>query len=58
MPAEARIAEIAEILAAGLTRLAARKSSPESADSGERLLDFSPDRSGHPTSRKWEKLND
>jgi len=53
-----RIAEIAEILGAGLMRLAGRKSSPNSCDSGESSLDFSPDQSGHPTSRKWERTND
>jgi hypothetical protein len=44
---EHRIAEIAEILATGLMRLQARKSSQTLADTGERLLDFSPDQSGH-----------
>ena len=44
-----RIEEIGEILAAGLMRLAVRKSSPNSRDSGESSLDFSPDQSGHPT---------
>jgi hypothetical protein len=45
-PAE-RIAEICSILAAGLVRLHARKSSSLSADSGESLLDSTADRSGH-----------
>jgi hypothetical protein len=40
--------EIAEILAAGLMRLQARKSSVKSADFGDSSLHFSPDRSGHP----------
>lgn len=40
------LAEIAEILAAGLTRLEARKSSQKSAELGESLLHFSPDQSG------------
>jgi hypothetical protein len=44
-PAE-RLAEIAEILAAGLMRLRARKSSPKSADCGEISLDFLGRRSG------------
>ena len=44
-----RFAEIAEILAAGLMRLMARKSSPISADVGESSLDFSAAESGHPT---------
>jgi hypothetical protein len=45
--ARERIAEIAEILAAGLMRLSARKSSPKSADFGESSVDFSPHQSGH-----------
>ena len=43
----ARIGEIAEILAAGLMRLMARKSSPISADPGDSSLDFSATESGH-----------
>ncbi len=46
-PAE-RVTEIAEILAAGLMRLVASKSTPNSADTGDSLLDFSPSESGHP----------
>jgi len=42
-----RLAEIAEILAAGLMRLQARKSSALSADCGDSSVDFLPDRSGH-----------
>lgn len=38
--------EIAEILAAGLTRLEARKSSRKPTDFGESSLHFSPDQSG------------
>lgn len=45
----ARIGEIAEILAVGLMRLMARKSSPISADPGECSLDLSAAESGHPT---------
>ena len=41
-----RISEIAEILAAGLTRLEARKSSRKPAEFGESSLHFSPDQSG------------
>jgi hypothetical protein len=41
------LAEIAEILATGLMRLRARKSSRISADGGERSVDFTPDQSGH-----------
>jgi hypothetical protein len=58
MPADSRIAEVAEILAVALRRLSARKSSPKPADTRESSLDFSPDQSGHPTSRKWERTND
>lgn len=39
--------ELAEILAAGLMRLRARKSSQTLPHTGERSLDFSPDQSGH-----------
>jgi len=42
-----RLDEIAYILAAGLIRLRARKSTPLSRDRGESSLDFSPDQSGH-----------
>ncbi len=38
--------EIAEILAAGLTRLEARKSSRKPTEFGESSLHFSPDQSG------------
>ena len=47
MSAAERLAEIADILAAGLIRLRARKSSPLSRDRGESSLDFSPDQRGH-----------
>jgi hypothetical protein len=43
------LVEIGEILAAGLIRAVARKSSPNSADTGESLLHILPDQSGHPT---------
>jgi hypothetical protein len=43
-----RLSEIAEILAAGLMRLMARKSSPISAEPGESSLDLSAAESGHP----------
>lgn len=42
-----RIAEIGEILAAGLMRELAPKSSPKSLEPGEVLLDFSGHQSGH-----------
>ena len=47
MTAEERLDEIADILAAGLIRLRARKSTLLSRDRGESSLDFSPDQSGH-----------
>jgi hypothetical protein len=40
------LTEIADILAAGLTRLAVRKSSRKLADFGESSLHFSPEQSG------------
>jgi hypothetical protein len=43
-----KITEIAEILALGLMRLQARKSSELSASSGESSLDFTGQQSGHP----------
>jgi len=49
-----RLSEIAEILAAGLMRLRARKSSQISPDSGESSLALSGHQSGHgdPNSRE------
>jgi hypothetical protein len=47
MSAAERLDEIADILAAGLIRLKARKSSGLSRDCGESSLDFLPDQSGH-----------
>jgi hypothetical protein len=47
MSAAERLDEIADILAAALIRLSARKSSGLSRDRGESSLDFSPDQSGH-----------
>ena len=43
-----QVQEIGEILAAGLMRLLAAKSSELSPDNGESSLDFSPDQSSHP----------
>lgn len=51
------LAEIAEILAAGLMRLKARKSSGLSADPGESSLDFSGHQSGHPTPMKRSRID-
>jgi hypothetical protein len=45
-PAE-RLAELGEILALGLMRLHARKSSRLSGDCGESSVDFLPDRRAH-----------
>lgn len=47
LSAAERLDEIADILAAGLIRLRARKSSQISAHHGESSLDFSPDQRGH-----------
>lgn len=44
--AASQLSEIAELLAFGLTRLMARKSSEISPHSGESSLHFSPDQSG------------
>jgi hypothetical protein len=51
-----RLAEIAEILAVGLMRLVARKSSPISAENGESSLDFSATESAHPTPGRTENI--
>jgi hypothetical protein len=56
-PAE-RLEEIADILAAGLMRLRARKSSQISGDPGESSLDFSPDRRGHARPRERAHMTD
>jgi hypothetical protein len=56
MAADERIAEIAEILASGLMRLRARKSSPLSRDHGESSLDFSAIQRGHARPREHEGL--
>jgi hypothetical protein len=47
MTADQRLAEIAAILAAGLTRLRARQSSQISAHLGESSLDCAANQSGH-----------
>jgi hypothetical protein len=56
MTAAERLDEIADILAMGLMRLRARKSSPLSRDRGESSLDFSPGQSGHARPREREGL--
>ena len=43
------LAELAELLAAGLQRALARKSRGVCADTGESSLHLPPDQSGHPT---------
>lgn len=47
MTAAERLAEIGEILAAGLTRLRARRREAEARRSGESSLDFPSDQSVH-----------
>lgn len=47
MTADERLAEVADILAAGLMRLHARQSSPLSPHSGESSLDCTAHQSGH-----------
>ena len=47
LTANERLAEIAEILAAGLMRLHARKSSPFYANTGDSSLDCPAHQSGH-----------
>lgn len=46
MSAKARIAEVGRILAAGITRMNAEKSSSLSARNGDRFVDFTPLKSG------------
>lgn len=52
MSADERLAEVAELLAAGVIRLRSKKSSPLSADERESSLDFSPDQRGHARARE------
>jgi hypothetical protein len=53
-----RPTDIAEILAVGLVRLVARKSSPILANTGESSLDFSALKSGHPTPHRAGECDD
>ncbi len=46
MSAKARLREAGRILAAGLTRMSAAKSSSFSAETGDRFVDFPPQKSG------------
>ena len=55
MTADERLAEIAEILARGLVRLHARKSSPLSADDRDSFVDLPPHGSGHANAPKRKK---
>ena len=55
MTAEERLAELGQILARGLIRLHAQKSSALSADRGDNSVDFSPDQSGHAVTPKRRK---
>lgn len=52
-----RISEVAEILALGLMRLLARKSSELSPAAGETSLDFPGQQSGHPTPLEGRKAD-
>jgi hypothetical protein len=54
LSASDRLAEIADILAAGLMRLRARKSSGLSDHRRESSLDYSPDQRGHARRRERE----
>jgi hypothetical protein len=56
MTAEERLTEVAQILAAGFTRLRRRQSAAEANSSGDSRLDFSPDRSGHATAPKRRQV--
>ena len=47
MSAEERLAELGEILARGVVRLKARKSSQLSGELGDSSLDLTPDQRGH-----------
>jgi len=47
-----RLAELGQILALGLMRLRARKSSRLSADRGDSSVDFLPDRSGYADAKR------
>ena len=54
LSAAERLDEIADILAAGLVRFRAHKSSLLSRDEGESSLDFSADQRGHARPRERE----
>jgi hypothetical protein len=52
LTAAERLAEIADLLAAGVIRLRARKSSLLSGQNGESFLDFMPPERGHEPRRR------
>jgi hypothetical protein len=51
--ASSPISELAEILAAGVSRMLAPQSSDKSPDSGEFSLDIPVPQSGHPAPEDW-----
>jgi hypothetical protein len=55
MTADERLAEVAQILAAGLVRLR-RREAMSAAGSGDFRLDFSPERSVHATAPKRRRV--
>ena len=55
MTLDERLAELGQILARGLVRLHARKSSPLSADRGDSFVDLPPHRSRHANAPKQKK---
>ena len=55
MTLDERLAELGQILARGLVRLHARKSSPLSADRGDSFVDLPPHRSRHANAPKKKK---
>jgi hypothetical protein len=56
MTAAERLAETAQILAAGLLRLRQREYSNDCSRLETNSLDFSPDRSGHATARQLREV--
>jgi hypothetical protein len=56
MTADERLAEVAQILAAGLLRLRRQESEKHVSHIEEKRLDFSPDRSGHATARRRREV--
>lgn len=58
MTPDERLAELADILARGVIRLRARKSSYLSPDRGESSVDFSPDQRSHPTTSVGWRTSD